>query len=110
FTKKRWIDDPLTGVAVRGLVGDLIRHFAPKPNKPMTVPRSLRRIVDHVMAIADAAGQQLMQREKLPGLYLYMTASGAPEQIVGVESSVIAQIMKDLGGGLERNQPRRRQK
>src|SRR5262249_5773108 len=46
FTHKRWIDDPLTGIAVCELVGDLIRHFAPKPNKPMTVPRSLRHIVD----------------------------------------------------------------
>src|SRR5262245_5583633 len=111
FTGKRWLDDPLTGAAVRELVGELIRHFAPKPSKPVSIARDLSRIVDGVIVLAERMQRDLKQHKKkeLPDLYLHITASGAGP-VVGVQGLVLAQIMKDLGGGLERNQPRRRHK
>jgi len=111
FTEKRWIDDPRTGATVSKLVGDLIRHFAPKPDQPVTIPRALSRILDGVIALAESMRRDLKQRKEgeLPDLYLHVTASGVGP-VVGVQGSVLAQIMKDLGGGLERNQSHRRHK
>jgi len=111
FTDERWLDDPLTGTAVRELVGELIQHFAPKPNKPVTIPRALSRIVDGVIVLAERMQRDLKQHKEkeLPDLYLHITASGTGP-VVSAQGSVLAQIMKDLGGGLERNQPRRRHK
>jgi hypothetical protein len=110
FTHKRWIDDPLTGVAVRKLVDDLIRHFAPEPNKPVTLPRAARHILDGVIALADQMRRDLRKQKGLPDLYLHITAPGAPGPVVGMQGSVLAQIMTDLGGGLVRNQSHRRHK
>jgi len=111
FTDKRWLDDPLTVAAVRELVSELIRHFAPKPNKPVTIPRALSRIADGIIVLAERMQRDLKQHKEKesPDLYLHITASGVGP-VVGVQGLVLAQIMKDLGGGLERNQPRRRHK
>src|SRR5262249_17391558 len=64
FTDKRWLDDPLTGAAVRKQVGDLIQHFAPKPNEPMKIPPALGRIVDGVIALAERMRRDLKQRKE----------------------------------------------
>jgi hypothetical protein len=113
FTHKSWIDDPPTGVYVRKLVGDLIGHFAPAPNRPVTVPRAVRHILDGVIALADQMRREQNMLRKEADLYLHITASaGAPgtEPVVGMQGSVLAQIMRDLGGGLTRNRSRKRHK
>jgi hypothetical protein len=40
-TGKKWIEDAVTGVALREQVGRLIFHFAPTPAKPVKVPPEL---------------------------------------------------------------------
>jgi hypothetical protein len=111
-TKKRWIDDLLTGVAVREQVDFLIRHFAPEPTKSVTVPRDLS-IAGDVIALAELVksySQQIPRKEwwRMPEAFVHGPAP-ALERIVTVQGSVLARIMEDLGG-LERNRPRRRHK
>jgi hypothetical protein len=107
WTKKRWIDDPLTGVAVREQLDRLIRHLAPKPNKPVTVPRALSHIVDGIIALTEMV--QRTSHKELPGLFIHVEASGSGP-IVAEEGLVLARIMEDLGRGLERNRAARRHK
>ena len=110
-SKKRWIDDPVTGVAVCEQVDLLIRHFAPKPTKSVTVPPDLD-VVGGIIALAELARHYLQQfphlRANPPEQEAVVRDSAPPfERIVALDSSILTRILEDLGG-LERNQPRRR--
>jgi hypothetical protein len=112
-SKQRWIDDPVTGVAVCEQVDRLIRHFAPKPTKSVTVPPDLE-VVGGIIALAELARHYLQQFPHLradPPEKEAVVHGPAPafERIVAVDSSVLTRILEDLGG-LQRNQPRRRHK
>jgi hypothetical protein len=48
-TGKKWINDPLTGTAVRELVERLIYHLAPAPAKPLTVPPEISDALNHLI-------------------------------------------------------------
>jgi hypothetical protein len=111
-SKKRWIDDAVTGVAVREQIDRLIWHLAPKPTELVTVPPDLD-VVGGVIALAEMIKDyppEIPRKEwwRLPEAVVRGPAP-ALERIVAVDSSVLAQIMEDLGG-LGRHQPRRRHK
>ena len=113
-SKKRWNHDVVTGVAVREQVDRLIFHLAPKPTESVTVPPDLD-VVGGIIALAELARHYLQQfphlRANPPEKEAVVRDSAPPfERIVALDSSVLTRIMEDLGGALERNQPRRRHK
>jgi len=96
-TKKRWIDDPVTGVYVRSEIDRLIRHWAPEPTKRVTVPPEIADITSGLIALAE------MFRRPPQGI-----PSISPEGFV--HGPELARIMEDLGSGWERNRQYRRHK
>ena len=96
-TKKRWIDDPVTGAYVRKLTDELIQHWAPEPTKKVTVPPEIDGIVGGLIALAEMFRRPPQGVPRIP-----------PEAFVhGLE---LTRIMEDLGSGWERNRLRRRHK
>jgi hypothetical protein len=89
-TGRKWIEDPLTGVAVREGVKDLIFHFAPASAEPVTVPPELASISGELITIAE----NLYPRPGIPAV---------PAAAFGDEWEALALIIKDLGSGWQRN-------
>jgi hypothetical protein len=81
-TGKRWIDDPLTGTAVREQVERLIFHLAPTPSQPITVPEAINNVVTFL--IMRYENQEFDNR-------------------VDERSHALAILLRDLGSGWRRN-------
>jgi len=86
-TGKRWIDDPVTGAAVREEVERLIDHFAPIPPQPLTVPHELK-LAGFIITLIEGAAVP-------PGL---------PQHIAYEwPGGEYARLFADLGSGWKRN-------
>src|SRR5262249_1312132 len=83
-SKKKWLEDPTTGVSVAKLTERLIFHFARTPAKPLTVPPELESIFLQLITIAE-------NLSPLPGVPVI------PPELLGDEWAVLARIVKDLG-------------
>jgi hypothetical protein len=89
-TGRKWIEDPLTGAAVRENVERLIFHFAPTPAEPVSVPPELASIAGELITIAE----NLYPRPGVPVI---------PAALLGDEWQTLALIVRDLGSGWQRN-------
>ncbi len=86
-TGKRWIDDPLTGTAVRELVERLIYHLAPTQPESLTVPPEISEILSFL----------IMQYENQK--YVVWADDVRPDD----RSQALAILMRALGSGFKRN-------
>jgi hypothetical protein len=89
-TGQKWIDDPMTGAAVREGVERLIFHFAPTPTKPLVVPPEIAGMTGELITIAE-------------GFYPWPGVPEVPAAVFGDEWAMFASIIKDLGSGWGRN-------
>jgi predicted transcriptional regulator len=81
-TDKKWIEDPLTGTAVRELVGDLIFHLAPTPSEPLTVPQEIKDVLTFLKMRYENQEFDFRNDDR---------------------SQVLAILMRDIGSGFRRN-------
>jgi Ribbon-helix-helix protein, copG family len=86
-TGKRWVDDPLTGTAVRELVERLIYHLAPTPSERLNVPPEISEVLSFL----------IMQYENQK--YVAWAEGVRPDD----RSQALAILMRDLGSGFQRN-------
>jgi hypothetical protein len=86
-TGRKWIDDPVTGAAVRELVGNLIESLAPTVRKRPVLSPELRQILWNLIAIT----VQLYREPKLVPV------------LAGDDWATFAVIAKDLGPAFVRN-------
>jgi hypothetical protein len=90
-TKKRWVDDALTGAAVRENVEILIFHFIPATTEPTPVPRELQ-VVWELIAVME--GLAPPEDPNVPRV---------PVEMMGGEWQALARIIRDIGSGWVRN-------
>ena len=88
-TGRKWLDDPLTGAAVRENVEHLIFHFAPSPAEPIVVPPELQ-VWGELVTMAEML-------DPVPGI------PTVPAELWGGDWATLAVIIKDLGSGWLRN-------
>jgi hypothetical protein len=86
-TGRKWIEDPVTGAAVRELVGGLIDSLAPRARQRPVFSLELRQILGNLMAIIAE---------------LYREPELAPV-LVGDDWAAFTLIAKDLGPALLSN-------
>lgn len=90
YTGKKWIDDPLTGTAVREQIDRLIFHFAPIPAEPLTVPPEISQITGKLITVAE----MFRPEPNMPQ---------APSDGFGDDWALLARMIEDLGSGWQRN-------
>jgi hypothetical protein len=89
-SKKRWIDDSLTGAVMRREVDRLISHFAPMPQEKVAIPSEFDGIAGQLIATAE-------------NLYPWEGVPQIPPALLGDEWAALAAIIRDLGSGWLRN-------
>jgi hypothetical protein len=89
-TGKRWIDDSLTGAAVREGIERLIFHFAPTAAEPVTIPPEIKGLTGKLITLVEL----LRHTPGVPDI---------PANRFEDETLQLAQVMRDIGSGWKRN-------